>query len=319
METTRDNRIKKLLFVEDDLLILDDLRSITDWDAAGYQILTAVNGKQGLQKYEEYRPELVVTDVKMPLMDGLEMMQAIRGENPYVQFLILSSYEDYAYLREALQLGAADYIRKPSITPELMREKVDALRDAWEKNAVRAWAQLKGGFRELWENEARTSETVAASLQDAQALCACFAPKDMLDPFREYAVKTAGRAFSSECFWAELEEALTPKPFSDLVTRAVRFIREAYGDPSLSNAMVAEHVALSERRLGVRFREETGQAIGEYIIGVRMEKARELLASGHMVYEVAEAVGYRSPQYFSSAFKAYTGMTPNEFREVGSQ
>ena len=315
METTRDNRIKKLLFVEDDLLILDDLRSITDWDAAGYQILTAVNGKQGLQKYEEYRPELVVTDVKMPLMDGLEMMQRIRLLNPYVQFLILSSYEDYAYLREALQLGAADYIRKPSITPELMREKVDTLRAAWEENAVRAWAQLKGGFRELWENEARTTDTVSAALQAAHTICSCFGPEDMLEPFRNYAKKTTGRSFGSDHFWTELEEALTPTPFSEPVTKAVRFIREAYGDPALSNAAVAAHVALSERWLGVRFREETGQTIGEYIIGVRMEKARELLAAGHMVYEVAEAVGYRSPQYFSSAFKAFTGKTPNEFRE----
>lgn len=315
METKRDNRIKKLLFVEDDLLILDDLRCITDWDAAGYQILTAVNGKQGLQKYEEHRPELVVTDVKMPLMDGLEMMQAIRGQNPYVQFMILSSYEDYAYLREALQLGASDYIRKPSITPALVLEKVNELRRRWEENAVSAWAQLKGGFRELWENPVRTPEETVAAVQDMRKLCACFTREDMLEPFRAYAEKTTGRRFAAdEGFFEELEAALLPSVYSEAVTTALRYIQASLGDPALSNAAVAAQVGLSERRLGVRFKEETGQTMGEYITAARMERARALLAAGRMVYETAEAVGYRSPQYFSSAFKAYTGMTPNEVR-----
>ena len=320
METTRDNRIKKLLFVEDDLLILDDLRCITDWESAGYRILTAVNGKQGLQKYEEHRPELVVTDVKMPLMDGLEMMQAIRGENPYVQFLILSSYEDYAYLREALQLGASDYIRKPSITPALVLKKVNELRRRWEENAVSVWAQLKGGFRELWENPVRTPEETVSAVQDMRKLCACFTREDMLEPFRVYAERTMGRSFAADDrFFEELEAALLPSVYSEPVTTALRYIQASLGDPELSNAAVAAQVGLSERRLSVRFKEETGQTMGEYITAARMERAKSLLTAGRMVYETAEAVGYRSPQYFSSVFKAYTGMTPNEARGGGSE
>lgn len=307
--------MKTLLFVEDDLLILDDLSQMTNWEAAGYRVVTAVNGKQGLQKYEEYRPELVVTDVKMPLMDGLEMMQAIRKRNPYVQFLILSSYEDYAYLREALQLGASDYIRKPSITPALMLEKVDALHRAWEDNAVKAWAQLKGSFRELWENVARTPEETADAVSGMRELCACFSADDMLTPFRAYAEKTTGRSYGSDdTFFAELLEALMPTAYSESVTKAVRYIQSSFSDPELSNAAVAAQVGLSEKRMSVRFKEETGQTLNEYIIAVRMEKAKELLAAGRMVYEAADMVGYRSPQYFSAAFKAYTGMTPNEYR-----
>lgn len=320
MEPMKQKRNKKLLFVEDDLLILDDLRHLTDWEAAGYRILTAVNGKQGLQKYGEHRPELVVTDVKMPLMDGLEMMQAIRGQNPYVQFMILSSYEDYAYLREALQLGASDYIRKPSITPELVLQKVNELRRRWEENAVRAWAQLKGSFRELWENPVRTPEETVSAMQGMRKLCACFAREDMFEPFRAYAKRTTGRSFETdERFFEELEAALLPSVHSEAVTAAIRYIQASLGDPALSNAAVAAQVGLSERRLGDRFKEETGQTMGEYITAARMERAKALLAAGRMVYETAEAVGYRSPQYFSAAFKAYTGMTPNEARGGGSK
>ena len=319
MEKTREKRRKKLLFVEDDLLILDDLRTLTDWKAAGYELLTAVNGKQGLQKYGEHHPELVVTDVKMPLMDGLEMMQAIRERNPYVQFMILSSFEDYAYLREALQLGASDYIRKTGITPVLVLEKVNELRRRWEENAVSAWVQLKGSFRELWENPARTPEETAAAVCTMQKLCGCFVKEDMLEPFRAYAERTMGRCFGTdELFFAELEKALLPSLYSETVTKALRYIRASLADPELSNAAVAGHVGLSERWLGVRFREETGQTINEQITAVRIERAKELLAAGRMVYEVAEAVGYRSPQYFSSAFKAYTGFTPNEYRGGGA-
>jgi YesN/AraC family two-component response regulator len=320
MEQMKQNRNKKLLFVEDDLLILDDLRHLTDWEAAGYQIFTAVNGKQGLQKYEKHRPELVVTDVKMPLMDGLEMMQAIRELNPYVQFMILSSYEDYAYLREALQLGASDYIRKPSITQELLLGKVNELRRRWEENAVIAWAQLKGSFRELWENSVRTPEETVSAIQGMRKLCSCFAREDMLEPFHIYAEKTMGRKFSTdETFFKDLEDGLMPSLYSEAVTKALRYIQASLGAPDLSNAAVAARVGLSERRLGVRFKEETGHTINEYITAARMEWAKALLAAGRMVYETAELVGYRSPQYFSSAFKAYTGLTPNEVRGGGSE
>lgn len=320
MSDTEQKRYKTLLFVEDDLLILDDLTQLVDWEREGYHVLTAVNGKQGLQKYEEHRPELVVTDVKMPLMDGLEMMQAIRRQNPYVQFMILSSYEDYAYLREALQLGASDYIRKPSITPALVLDKVNELCRRWEENAVSAWSQLKGGFRELWENPLRTPEETSAAVRDMERLCSCFIAVDMLEPFRAYAEKTTGRGFGTdEAFFAELEEALLPSRYSEAVTKAMRYIQVSLGDPELSNAAVAFHVGLSERRLGVRFKDETGQTINEYITAVRMERAKELLTAGRMVYETAEAVGYRSAQYFSSAFKAQTGVSPIEYRGGGSE
>lgn len=308
--------MKKLLLVEDDLLILDDLQSLINWENAGYQVLTAVNGKQGVQKYIRHRPELVITDVKMPLMDGLEMMQTIHEMNPYVRFMILSAYEDYAYLREAIQLGASDYIRKPSITPELLLEKVEHLRESWEANAVSAWVQLKGSFRELYENMDRSPEDISEAVASMRELCGCFIAEDMLHPFQSYAEKTLGCELgdSADAFFARLEQALAPVQYSNSVFCAVRYIEQNFTNPTLSNADVAKHVGLSDKRLSVKFKEETGQTLNEYITMIRMDKAKELLAAGMMVYEVADRAGYSSPQYFSSAFKNYTGVTPNEFR-----
>ena len=104
-----------ILVVEDEKYALDSLlKQIREYDKQeSFRVLQASNGKEAYQLYIQYSPELVITDIRMPGMDGLELLKAIREKDENIQVVILSAYSDFEYAREALTYGASDYLLKP--------------------------------------------------------------------------------------------------------------------------------------------------------------------------------------------------------------
>lgn len=99
------------------------------------------------------------------------------------------------------------------------------------------------------------------------------------------------------------------------IEKAMAYVRQHYTDPDLSLKTVCKHVSMSASYFSTLFRMNTGRTFVEYVIHERMEKAKELLKLTSMrSYEIAYAVGYSDPQYFSSAFKKHAGDTPTDFR-----
>lgn len=297
----------KLLFVEDDLVVLEDLTTIVDWAAEGFCVYTAVNGVQGLKKYEELRPELVITDVKMPLMDGLEMMQSIRRLNPCTPFMILSTYEDFAYVQDALRQGARDYIRKTSITRELLLEKASMLRAEWENAASNTLSVLKGKLQDLMAGKEE-------DIPRMEEMAGWFPPEQVLLPFIQYAENTLEQTLPQDASVFRVLRSRFLTAYSEVVAAALHEIQTHLSDPDLSNSVLAGRVGMSERRLAERFKAETGHTINDYITLARMAAAKKLLRGNKLIYEIATMTGYSTPQYFGSVFKQHTGMTPNDYR-----
>lgn len=117
----------KLLIADDEPLVLVGMQSMLDWASLGIEICaTAHNGRQALELIEQHRPEIVITDIKMPLMGGLELAAACRekgGELPV--FIILTSFEEFDFAREAMRLGALEYLVKLELTPQSLRAVVE--------------------------------------------------------------------------------------------------------------------------------------------------------------------------------------------------
>lgn len=107
-----------VLIVEDESLILQDILQLYNWQEAGYKTYTAANGQQGLNVFLKVRPKIVITDVRMPHMDGLTMIEHIRDIAPDTKFIILSAYSDFDYARVAMKLGVTDYILKKDLSRE---------------------------------------------------------------------------------------------------------------------------------------------------------------------------------------------------------
>lgn len=113
--------MKTVLIVDDEEVIRTGLTYIIDWQQYGYEkITTAENGIEGLQKIMQLQPDLVITDIRMPVMDGLDMIQAAKKQGASFHGIILSGYSDFDYARKAIQLGFVSYLLKPVDEEELV-------------------------------------------------------------------------------------------------------------------------------------------------------------------------------------------------------
>jgi two-component system response regulator YesN len=103
----------KLLIVDDDVWIREGLRRNIRWEQAGIEVAgTAADGEEALKRMEELRPDLVLTDIQMPFLDGLQLAERINADYPGTKVVFLTGYDDFSYAKQALRLQAADYILK---------------------------------------------------------------------------------------------------------------------------------------------------------------------------------------------------------------
>lgn len=122
--------MKKVMLVEDEEFILQGIRCIIDWEELGMSVVSMVhNGKEALERFRENPVDILVTDVEMPLMNGLALMEEIRQITPRTRCIILSGYDEFEYARTALKLDVEEYILKP-INEEQLKQ---ALQNAAER------------------------------------------------------------------------------------------------------------------------------------------------------------------------------------------
>ncbi|MFD0677594.1 MULTISPECIES: response regulator transcription factor [unclassified Paenibacillus] len=106
----------KVIIVDDEKLLRQGFIHMTDWSVNGFEIVgDASNGIEALELVERYQPDIVVTDIRMPGMDGIELTRILKQRYKDIQVIVLSSYNDFEYVKETLQLGALDYILKPKM------------------------------------------------------------------------------------------------------------------------------------------------------------------------------------------------------------
>ena len=109
----------KVLIVEDDKASRLFLESLLE--SNGYSFKSAANGIEGLNVFDEYKPDLVLTDIQMPIMDGLELLEAIRDKKSDTIVIIITAFGTENYAIQALHLGANNYLKKPVSGQELLR------------------------------------------------------------------------------------------------------------------------------------------------------------------------------------------------------
>ncbi len=120
-------KLYKVLIVDDEAFAREALEILVGWENLGFELIgSAEDGKQALTMIAEYQPELVITDIAMPGMSGIELITYVR-EHMYYQpkFVILSAYGTFDYAKEAIRLGVKDYILKPVIRREVMQKIAD--------------------------------------------------------------------------------------------------------------------------------------------------------------------------------------------------
>ncbi len=109
-----------LIIIEDEQDILEGIVDLIDWDRLGYDLIdTCKNGLEGYQSILKHKPQLVITDIKMPKMDGLKVIEKVKATDLETKFIILTGYETFEYAKTAINLGAIGFVSKISLFEDL--------------------------------------------------------------------------------------------------------------------------------------------------------------------------------------------------------
>lgn len=111
----------KLLVVDDEYYIRDCVTTTIDWNKIGIEVVgTAIDGEDAIKKVEALTPDIIITDVRMDNVDGLNLAETLRREHPLIKVIIMSGYDDYEYMKKALEVKVFSYILKPMRPVELI-------------------------------------------------------------------------------------------------------------------------------------------------------------------------------------------------------
>lgn len=127
----------KILLVDDELEIRDGMIQKLDWHQLGYDVAAAAeNGVEALEKADQVQPDVIMTDIRMPFMDGLEFIEKVIERLPAVKIIVFSGFDDFEYAQKAINLGVEEYILKP-ISAKQLEESLIKLKKKMDEELAR--------------------------------------------------------------------------------------------------------------------------------------------------------------------------------------
>lgn len=140
----------KVLLVDDEKLALEYLEHIIDWEYHGFELIgVTTNPEQALAIYKTHRPDLVISDVKMPGLNGLELGDAIREYGGNTHILFLSAYKNFDYVKQAIRLGIDDYILKSDLEEDGFLRKILKLKEEIIKEKAKKQYTITAIYKNL--------------------------------------------------------------------------------------------------------------------------------------------------------------------------
>lgn len=236
----------KLLILDDEILFRQYAKTVLNWRELGFEVYEAGNGATGLEIVEKSGIDLVLADINMPVMDGIEFGKRAKEIKEDISIVIVSGYGEFEFAKKAIQIGVSDYILKPFTKDEI-------------KNVV---MKLK------------------ESLDDKRGI-----------------VK---------------EEGLGKQRL--LAKKVKAYVMENFTRSDLTVGEVAKHCFVDTSYIRRAFKKAYDMSISEYILSLRMEKAKELIKGNRLkLAAVCTQVGFEDYNYFSRAFKRYYSISPKKY------
>jgi two-component system response regulator YesN len=153
----------KVFFVEDEIVTREGIRDNVDWQADGFELCgEAPDGEMALPLLQATKPDVLITDIKMPFMDGLQLSKIVRERMPHTKIVILSGHDEFEYAQQAIQLGVTEYLLKPVTVQDLHAVLQRVARKIMQEEAEQAkLAQLR---KQVQENRAALIERLLLKL-----------------------------------------------------------------------------------------------------------------------------------------------------------
>ena len=337
----------KLIIIDDEKIIRETIGSMIDWNSLGVELVgLCSNGMEGLDMIIDENPDIVMTDIRMPVFSGLELIKRIRQLNKDIEFIILSGYSEFEYARTAMALNVKYYILKPCSRETITSTVKQAIEDCRKKKDKVVPSYIFRKARKLSQDfvdKARQPEEILNDLfkllpdshdyDYAKAVALSF----LTNIWYSY-----GNLIDSTIYYNELENSETKESIQHFlkshlkfisqkvnkenipqdstkgfIKKCVEFTKENYSDPSLTLKYIAEkHLYMNVDYVSRQFYKITGEKFSSFLARVRVENAKEILRKNpdEKIYIVAEMVGCgNNPQYLTQLFKKYEGITPRAF------
>jgi two-component system response regulator YesN len=127
----------KVMIVDDEILVRIGLRSTIAWEQNGFTVTAdAANATQAVEKFDAADPDILITDIRMPGMDGLELIETLKQKKPGLKMIILTNYDNFDYAKQALELGADEYILKTTLDNQTLFPVLKKLQEEIEQERV---------------------------------------------------------------------------------------------------------------------------------------------------------------------------------------
>lgn len=256
----------RVAIIDDEPLIVEGLSRTMAWEKWDCQVTgCAYDGREGMKLIRDKRPDIIITDINMPEMNGLMMIAGLKSEFPDMQIIILTGYREFEYARRAIELGVSRFLLKPSKMNEL-EEALGAVTKKLELMEMTADVPVT----ELQEQDGQEDEAQAAEAENNEANS--FIVKNALEYIRENSQErlrladVADQVYVSQWHLSKLLNKQTGKTFSDILNGArMDKSKELLKDPSLRICDVAEMVGFQDLAHFSRvFKKMEGMSANEY-------------------------------------------------------
>jgi two-component system, response regulator YesN len=332
----------RLLVVDDEPVIRKGLvRMAEQYEPSFTKIQTAENGAVALERIRAAEPDIVLTDIRMPKLDGLELCRLIHAEYPHIKVVVISGYNDFEYAQKSIVYGVRQYLLKPVVKSEL-HELLNQLIKVPSYNSIPPsryvewmdrmesciwnlqWEQLDA-LCKTWKEQCLGIQLSLAQLKellkDAGNMLECrlqtrgYQAVQIRDYINASSTLEALDLFTGSLGrMAEVLQTIRHGNFRDPMEEAKAYIDQRLSE-EITLDQVAAMVGLTPTYFSALFKKLTNETFVQYRINKRIEKAKALLAIPHIrIVDVASEVGYEDYPHFTKTFKKIVGVSPSEYR-----
>ena len=289
-----DNDIR-VLIVEDTLELAHYMMKQL---GGNYNIIYAENGEEGLKKAIDTIPDLIITDIMMPVMDGYELCRRVRQSEllshvPVIMITAKASHEDKL---AGLEAGADAYMEKPFRSDEL-RIRVEKL---LEQRAI-----LREKYTANVGDDSQTSYTQSNIEQGGNA------------PQNNSSDKTKSTSSAEACLDTRSQNIVRSEKDRQFISKFKSYVEEMMQDGKLDYDSIADKMHITRTQLNRKVKAVTGMTTTEMILSIRIATAKDLLLNSDLtISEIALRCGMENLPYFSAVFKKAVGMTPSQYKSM---
>lgn len=357
-----------VMIVDDMEAMRRQIKRLPIWgESEGFNIIDeAEDGQDALDKLKKQPVDLLITDIKMPRINGIELLKEVNEKSLANCVVFLSEHSEFNFAKEAIQYGIFDYLVKP-VKLEELKKLLEKIKQFIEEKK-QAQVKLKSLEEKLVERidiyyptshinyiveyisdkNINTIESISLMANEAYAIFEHDIMKTAI--VLQKAMNEIYMRIKESHGWIDkfvdttsfVNVNLTCCSTIDLIKRKLTevieaikltintFIIESKKSPivkeiciysinnienNISITTISEALFLTKNYIGDIFKQETGMTIGEYIIMLKIARAKKLIVDGDFKsYEIAQKLGYKDTEYFSKVFKKHTGLSPMEFR-----